>query len=89
MTAQTVRRIYTYVAAFVGLQMLVGGAVGLFALLVERGLGGAPVADPAAVALRVGGSVALVAVGAPLWAAHWAIARRDARQPEGDRKSVV
>ncbi|HMP72163.1 MAG TPA: DUF5671 domain-containing protein [Kiritimatiellia bacterium] len=88
MTAQTVRRIYTYVAACVGLQMLVGGAVGLLSLLVERWLGGAPIAAPAAVALRVGGSVALVAVGAPLWAAHWALARRDARQPEGQRSAL-
>lgn len=88
MTAQTVRRLYIYLAAFIGLQMLAAGAGGLCAFVGERWLGAAPLGDPGGAALRMASSVALVAVGLPLWGAHWAMARRDALAPEGQRSAL-
>lgn len=83
MATRIVRRLYIYIATFIGLQMLAAGAGELLTLLGERLIGGAPLAAPELTTLRLGGSVALLAVGALLWAAHWTFAQRDARQPEG------
>jgi len=82
MAIQVARRLYLYVAAFIGLQMLAAGTAGLLALIVERWLGGPPVGAEGAV-LRLAGTVALVVVGAPLWVGHWLLVRRDAARPEG------
>lgn len=82
MATHTVRRLYVYVAAFIGLWMLSFGVSGLLAFLAMRVLGDAALGAGVA-ALRLGSSVALIVVGAPLWAGHWALAQRDARQPEG------
>jgi hypothetical protein len=88
MATQIVRRLYIYVAAFIGLQMFAGGATQLLTLLGERLLGGAPVAAPEFTALRLSAGVALFAVGALLWGGHWALAERDARQPDGQRSAL-
>lgn len=82
MATRTVRRLYVYVAAFSGLWMVSFGVSGLLAFLATRLFGGAALGAGVA-ALRLGSSVALIVVGAPLWAGHWALAQRDARQPEG------
>ncbi|NWF79159.1 MAG: hypothetical protein HXY37_03815 [Chloroflexi bacterium] len=82
MATRTVRRLYIYVAAFIGLWMMSFGVSGLLAFLATRLFGGAALGAGVA-ALRLGSSVALIVVGAPLWAGHWALAQRDARQPEG------
>lgn len=82
MATRTVRRLYVYVAAFIGLWMVSFGVSGLLAFLATRLFGGAALGAGVA-ALRLGSSVALIVVGAPLWAGHWALAQRDARQPEG------
>lgn len=82
MATRTVRRLYIYVAAFIGLWMMSFGVSGLLAFLALRLFGGAALGAGVA-ALRLGGSIALIVVGAPLWAGHWALAQRDARQPEG------
>lgn len=88
MTTQTVRRLYIYIAAFVGMLMLRAGLVNLLALLGERGLGGPTIGDPGVAALRLGGAAALATVGGPLWAGHWLLARRDLRQAEGQRSAL-
>ncbi len=88
MTTHTVRRLYTYLAACIGLYMLSGGASVLCTLLGERWLGGAPIGAAEMTALRMGGAAALIAVGAPLWGGHWLLARRDARQPDGQRSAL-
>lgn len=82
MAIQVARRLYLYVAAFIGLQMLAAGTSGLLAFIVERWLGGPPVGAEGAV-LRLAGTVALVVVGTPLWVGHWLLIRRDAARPEG------
>jgi len=85
MATRILRRLYIYVAAFIGLQMLAAGIVELVSFLGERLFGSTVVAAASVAAIRLGTSVALVAVGLPLWASHWAFAQRDARQPEGQR----
>ncbi len=82
MAIQVARRLYLYVAAFIGLQMLSAGTSGLLAFIVERWLGGPPVGAEGAV-LRLAGAVALVVVGTPLWLGHWLLIRRDTARPEG------
>jgi len=82
MAIQVARRLYLYVAAFIGLHMLSAGMSGLLAFSVERWLSGPPVGAAGAV-LRLAGTVALVVVGAPLWAGHWLLIRRDVARPEG------
>jgi hypothetical protein len=83
MATHIVRRLYIYIAAFIGLQMFAAGSGELLTLLGERLVGGPPLAAPEITALRLGGSVALLSIGALLWAAHWALVQRDAHQPEG------
>lgn len=82
MAIQVARRLYLYVAAFIGLQMLGAGTSALLAFIVERWFGGPPIGAEGAV-LRLAGAVALVVVGTPLWAGHWLFIRRDADRPEG------
>jgi hypothetical protein len=82
MAIQVARRLYLYVAAFIGLQMLAAGASGLLAFIVERWLGGPPVGAEGTV-LRLAGTVALVVVGTPLWIGHWLVIRGDSARPEG------
>lgn len=82
MAIQVARRLYLYVAAFIGLQMLSAGTSGLLAFIVERWLGGPPVGAEGAV-LRLAGTVALVVVGTPLWLGHWLLIRRESARPEG------
>lgn len=88
MPTQIIRRIYLYVAAFVGLQMLAGGIGSLFTFIGERLVEGASIAAPGTIAARLGTSIALIAVGAPLWWGHWHFAQRDAQQPEGRRSAL-
>jgi len=87
MAVQIVRRLYVYIAAFIGLFMMAAGVSALCTLLGERLFGGA-IGAADITALRLGGSIALVAVGAPLWAGHWFLAQGDARQPEGQRSAL-
>lgn len=88
MATQIVRRLYIYIAAFIGLQMFAAGATELLTFLGERLIGGAPVAAPEFSAMRLSAGVALLAVGALLWGGHWLLAERDARQPEGQRSTL-
>src|SRR5581483_2078754 len=82
MTTIVVRRIYFYAAAFIGLQLLVGGASDLLGALIER-LVAPPALGPAEMMTeRLSASLALLLVGLPLWAAHWFAIQRMARRPE-------
>ncbi|NJN15267.1 MAG: hypothetical protein HC822_02675 [Oscillochloris sp.] len=83
MATHMVRRLYIYVAAFVGLQMLCIGSGDLIIFVLERLISTAAMGASGMLALRLGGSVALVLVGLALWAGHWTLAQRDAREPEG------
>ena len=88
MTTRIVRRLYLYIAALIGLQMMANGISDLATLLVERWFGGAVIGAADIAAVRLGGSVALTAVGLALWISHWMLAQRDAAQPEGQRSAL-
>ncbi len=88
MTTRIVRRLYLYIAALIGLQMMANGISDLATLLVERWFGGEVIGAADIAAVRLGGSVALTAVGLALWISHWMLAQRDAAQPEGQRSAL-
>lgn len=88
MTTRIVRRLYLYIAALIGLQMTANGISDLATLLVERWFGGMVIGAADTTAARLGGSVALTAVGLALWVSHWLLAQRDAAQPEGQRSAL-
>lgn len=88
MATRNVRRLYLYVAAFIGLQMLAAGIRSLATLLGERWLGEPAYGAASSLALRLGSGVALVLVGLAFWGGHWTLAQRDARQPDGQRSPL-
>jgi len=79
---RTIRRLYFYALALIGLEALVWGAVNLLRTILETGLTGS-----AATSLATG--LALVLVGAPVVLLHWLTAQRDARQDEEEHTSRI
>jgi hypothetical protein len=88
MPAQIIRRIYLYLAAFIGLQMAAGGIGSLITFLAEYALEGAAISGGTTFALRLGSGVALTLVGLLFWFGHWTFAERDAQQPEGQHSAL-
>jgi len=82
MTSNVVRRLYFYAAAFIGLQLLAVGARDLLGVLLEQLFTPAAAGASTASIIRLSASTALVLVGLPLWAAHWAVAQRNAQRPD-------
>lgn len=77
----TIRRVYVYAIAFVGLMMVLAGAVNLVRLLLELVLRGpGALAGLAAYREQVAVPAALLIVGLPIWAVHWLLAQGSARQ---------
>lgn len=85
MTTAVVRRLYLYAAALLGLQVLAAGARGLLTSALEPLVVAAPLGDAAATAFRLSLNIALIVVGLPLWALHWWLAQRAARDPDEQR----
>lgn len=81
----TVRRIYAYLVAATGLALLWVGAVELLHALIDAALVGDIWREPLA------NGIALLAVGAPIWAIFWRrvqhIAERDDREGDTERDS--
>ncbi len=81
----TVRRIYAYLVAAIGLALLWVGAVELLHALIDAALVGGIWREPLA------NGIALLAVGAPIWAIFWrrvqAIAERNDAAGAGERDS--
>lgn len=88
MPAQMIRRIYLYLAAFIGLQMAAGGISSLIAFGAEYLFAGAPIGGGAVFALRLGSGIALTLVGLAFWFGHWTFAQRDARHTEGQHSAL-
>lgn len=89
----SIRRVYSYLVAAVGLAVLAGGAADLVRLLVDFWLGG-----QATIALTRSGwadqislFVTLILVGAPVWVSEWLRIQRLAFAPagEGERQSLI
>lgn len=81
--AATVRRLYHYAIAAVGLALFWLGMVDSLRALLDVAFTQGPVAGAGAIwaeALATG--LSLLAVGAPIWALHWRTVQRIARQPD-------
>lgn len=79
---QTVRRLYLYVMAGIGLAVAAFGLVLLLALVLDRigALGGAVISgDGADVGERLSLALSMIAVGTPVWLSHWWFAERGIR----------
>ncbi|HEY0605020.1 MAG TPA: DUF5671 domain-containing protein [Herpetosiphonaceae bacterium] len=84
MTAQMVRRVYIYAAAFLGLQLAAMGAQGMIGALLEQVLAPAALSDTlqAGMVYQLSLNLALLLVGVPLWLGHWTWAQRMQRHPD-------
>lgn len=73
---QTIRRLYLYVVAFISLEVVLWGAIGLArSMLSGEGIGNT--------VEQLAGALALTLVGVPVFLIHWLLAQRGAtRQPE-------
>jgi hypothetical protein len=76
MTAQIVRRLYMYIVAFIGLQLMINGARGIIAVMLERSLNAPAIGGVASQTMQMSLFAALLIVGLPLWAGHWWWAQR-------------
>jgi hypothetical protein len=88
MAMSVVRRLYFYVAAFIGLQMLAAGARDLLSALFERLLAPPALGPAEQDALRLSASAALLLIGLPLWAIHWWAVQRGTARAEERRSSL-
>lgn len=80
-----VRRVYFYLVAFASLMMTASGAMLLLRFALNSLWGGETIAESS---LQAAGGLALVIVGAPLWALHWrAIERAALRHPAEEIRS--
>ncbi len=80
---QTVRRLYVYLMAGIGLAVASFGLVQLLALLLDRigALGGSVISSEGAdVRDRLSLALSMIAVGTPVWLSHWWFAERGARE---------
>jgi hypothetical protein len=79
---QTVRRLYLYLMAGIGLAVASFGLVQLLALVLDRigAFGGSVIASEGAdVRDRLSLALSMIAVGTPVWLIHWWFAERGAR----------
>lgn len=88
MTTLTVRRLYVYTAAFIGLQMLAAGARGLLGALLESLMTAPGIGPSDADGQRISLNLALLVVGLALWATHWRWAQRSIGLP-AERESAL
>ncbi len=80
---RTVRRLYVYAVAFISLEVLLWGTIGLARSIVCKGTS---VCGVAAILTQ---GLAAILVGIPFFAVHWGLAQRFARQDEEERTSGV
>lgn len=82
MTTVVVRRLYLYAAAFIGLQILAGGLRMVVGVSLERLFWPGAITSAQLDISLLSFSVALLVVGAPLWAVHWFVIQRGRSRPE-------
>jgi hypothetical protein len=89
----TIRRIYTYLLALIGLALLASGLADMVRLLIDLALGGRATTDLSGRAW--GDQISLfatgVVVGGLVWAAHWVAAQRAALAAggEAERQALI
>ena len=83
----TVRRLYFYLVSFVALMMTINGLVLLVAGVLEA-LFGATVISSSNDSMLAWG-IALILVGTPLWAFHWRLVIRQAREFPIESRSII
>lgn len=88
MTTSIVRRLYFYVAAFIGLQLLATGLRMLIAALVERAFWPAAIGSFALEVERLSSGVALLVVGLVFWGIHWSMVQRNQGRVEEQRSTL-
>src|SRR3972149_11432596 len=79
----TVRRVYLYLASFIGLLLAVVGIVALIGLIVDKGFDafrGSSVSGSA-------GALALIVIGWVSWRVYWRVVQRDANSVPQERAS--
>src|SRR5262245_57918338 len=81
----TVRRVYFLFVAAASLGMLITGVASIGSTLIEWVL--SPAAVESSFRETIARSVAFALVGLPIWALHWSIAQRSARQDRAERAS--
>lgn len=81
----TIRRIYTYLVALIGLALLAGGLADLLRLLLDLAFGGRATTNLSGRAWgdQISLFATLVGVGGFVWAAHWVSAQRRALAAAG------
>lgn len=88
MTTSIVRRLYFYVAAFIGLQLLAAGLRRLIAGLLERVFWPAAIGSRELEIQRLSFGVALLVVGVVLWGIHWSTVQRGQGRVEEQRSTL-
>ena len=78
---KSIRRLYFYLVAFVSIEVIVWGLVGLLRSIVDRTVSGG--ADALAQAL------ALILVGLPIFLIHWSWAQRAAAREEEEKTASI
>lgn len=88
MTTSTVRRLYFYIAAFIGVQLLITGARILLSVLLGYLFLTTSVTSSDYLLELVSSSLAMLVVGLGLWAIHWLVAQRGIQRDEDRRSSL-
>src|SRR5512142_1292035 len=78
---KSIRRLYFYMVAFISIEVVVWGLVGLLRSLIDQTISGG--ADALARAL------ALILVGVPIFLIHWLWAQRAAARDEEERTAAL
>ena len=88
MTTSTVRRLYIYIAAFIGIQLLIAGGRLLLTVLLEYAFLTISASTPDYLLDLVSSSLAMFVVGLGLWVVHWLIAQRGLAREEDQRSTL-
>ena len=79
---RTIRRLYFYAVAFISLEVVLWGLIGLLrSIFVPAVIGGS--------ATRLAEALALILVGMPVFGLHWWVAQRDARRDMDEHASGI
>src|SRR5512145_2343905 len=78
---KSIRRLYFYLVAFISIEVVLWGLVGLLRSVVDDTISGG--ADALAQAL------ALILVGVPIFLIHWLWAQRTSAREEDEKESVI
>jgi len=78
---QTIRRVYTYVVAFISFQTILWAAIGLANMVIDPPPGGS------LLVIRLAGLLSALIVAIPFFLVHWLIAQRLCRENSDERSA--